>query len=118
MKRILSFFRFLGLFIAWAFSGFGERLINYIISLIIISLTFTFIFYFFPSHFDIDREINKPERLLHSFYVSVNIMTSLDMGGTIPKSNVARICIVMEVILGYIMLAVLVSMIMKRISER
>lgn len=121
MNKIVNFFKFLGLFLSWAGFGFGERLRNYIITLTIILVAFALMFYFSPNHFEIIRgnsATSELERFVHYCYISVNIITSLDMGGMVPKTIAARLCLISEVILGYIMLAALVSIIIKRITER
>ena len=121
MNKFISLFRFSGLFLSWIAYGFGERPRNVLITAIIIAFSFSLIFYYSPNHFEInnkDHICTEFDRFCHLCCISINIMTSLEITGVEPRTNLGRILIIGEIFCGAIALLFLIPMLINRISER
>jgi len=121
LNKFFRFFRFLGLFILWIVSGFGERPTRVIILAMTIAPLFALIFYYLPGHFQIcndDYIFTEYDRFIHLCCVSINVMTSLEITGIEPKTNFGRICITGEILVGAVALLFLIPILINRLSGR
>ncbi|MEP4032211.1 ion channel [Roseibium polysiphoniae] len=106
---------YLSVSIDWIFektTGSGMRLSNLAITAAIVLALLTALNYQFSSSFGL--ELNN---LVESFYFSTIVVTSLGFGDITPTTCIGRAIVAIEAILGFLIFAILVSMIFRRITS-
>lgn len=115
-KKLLQY---ISVFPSWAFekiAGSGVRLGNIAITSIATLAILTLINYYWSSSFGLNLGGEPVENIVESFYFSTIVVTSLGFGDITPSTEVGRIIVALEAIVGFVTFATLISMIFRRIT--
>lgn len=110
----------IGLFPSWLFeltTGSGMRLGNLALTSVVMLFAFTFINFFCISTFGLLLDQEPVQGLYESFYFSTIVVTSLGFGDITPSTDVGRVAVAIEAIIGFLTFATLVSMAFRRITN-
>ena len=93
----------------WWVSDYGRSTVRIIVIFFVLAVLFAGIYYCFPDCLTVRGE--KLTSFLHAIYFSIVTMTTLGFGDIYanPKSPAGQILLIFHVLLGYILLAVLVT---------
>ena len=104
------------LFKAWALTDFGRSVWRVGLLAVVCIAIFAFAYYFLQSDLDIGSasELSLPDAL----YFSVVVFTTLGFGDIAPETQITRLFVAIEVIMGYITLGLLMALISNTVTRR
>lgn len=108
------------LFPSWFFeltTGSGMRLGNLAVTSLFLLLTITIVNYYFSSAFGLSLGDEVNLSIGEAFYFSTIVVTSLGFGDITPSTDLGRIVIACEAIVGFLTFAILVSMSFRKITS-
>ncbi len=98
-------------------SDYGRNLGRWLFVALIVALSFGLILYAIQDHLAVAAH-NEAPKLATMLYTSIVIFTTLGFGDVTPKTLLAEIIVVIEVIIGYTMLGGLISIFANRFARR
>ena len=99
------------------FFGYGMRLKNFILTSLGLLMLLTAINWFFRDSFKLMLDDKVISSVADAIYFSVIVVTTLGFGDITPATQIGKIFIAFESLIGFVMFAVLTSIIFKRIAE-
>jgi hypothetical protein len=108
------------LFQSWLFekiAGSGVRLGNLAATSVCMLAAFTFLNFYFRSAFGLMLREECVQTLAEAFYFSTIVVTSLGFGDITPTTDLGRVIVSLEAIVGFLTFALLVSMTFRRITN-
>jgi len=108
------------LFMAWLFektTGSGTRFINLAVTSAFMILALTIINYSCRSAFGLMLGDEPVQSVAEAFYFSTIVVTTLGFGDITPRSDLGRIVVSFQAILGFTTFALLVSMAFRRMAN-
>ena len=99
------------------FFGYGMRLQNFIWTSFGLLFVLTAVNYAFRDSFQLMLGGKVISSIADAFYFSVIVVTTLGFGDITPNTQIGEIIVALEALIGFIMFAVLTSIIFKRITE-
>ncbi len=107
------------IFLWWLTSNCGKSFWQWLLSCVVIISGFTFLYWRLNfDFFHISKHIVNSPRLLSYLYFSVVTFSTLGFGDVTPIVPLSMICVMAEVILGYIMLGGLITFFVKWLGRR
>lgn len=103
------------LFLLWVTSGFGERVGRYLASVVTLVVAFGLL-YSWIGQVRIGRTDGIVERLTDGIYFSIVTFTTLGFGDLYPWTVVCKVLAVTEVVIGYVMLAILIHLVTRKLE--
>lgn len=97
--------------------GYGMRLQNFILTSLGLLLVLTTVNYVFRDSFQLMLGGKVISGIADAFYFSVIVVTTLGFGDITPNTQIGEIVVAIEALIGFVMFAVLTSIIFKRITE-
>ncbi len=108
------------LFSSWLFektTGSGVRLKNLAVTSAVVLAGFTWLNYSFRSTFGLMLKDECLETLSEAFYFSTIVITSLGFGDITPTTDLGRVVVSIQAMVGFLTFAILVSMAFRRITN-
>ena len=99
------------------FFGYGMRLKNFIYTSFGLLILLTMVNWVFQDSFRLTLNGKTVEGFFDALYFSVIVVTTLGFGDITPEALTGRIVVAFEALIGFVMFAVLTSIIFKRITE-
>jgi len=100
----------------WLFADCGRSFLRWAAWSLFFALAFAFAFYRLGAdHFKFDQ---LPLSFTTTIYYSVVTFTTLGFGDIVPKTSVAAMLVMAEVVLGYVMLGGLISIFANKVARR
>ena len=97
----------------------GRSLIRVVSWSLALSLVFGIVYYALgESAFKIDSEQGLPWNLFTTVYYSVVTFTTLGFGDITPRTSIAAAVVMIEVVIGYVMLGILISILATKVARR
>ncbi|PZX18417.1 pentapeptide repeat protein [Palleronia aestuarii] len=118
--RLVKLLKSIALVPSWLFeltTGSGMRLSNLAITSCVLLATITGINYFYCSTFGLSLQGDPVLTITEAFYFSTIVVTSLGFGDITPGTDLGRIVVAFEAIVGFLTFALLVSMTFRKITS-
>lgn len=118
--KIVKYFKYTSLLPSLLFekvAGSGVRLGNIAVTSVLALTILTIVNYYWSASFGLSLAGKPVENIVESFYFSTIVVTSLGFGDITPSTDIGRIIVALEAIIGFVTFATLISMIFRRITS-
>lgn len=110
------------LFRAWRLTDYGRSISRVLLLTITVQVLFGTIYSLFPSLVGIDCKIGAPNCSFHGsftpYYFSIVVFTTLGFGDVSPKTTIGELIVSAEVLCGYTVLGLFLSVLADKVARR